>query len=175
MPPARSVVASSIVLVASALTLLVGCATTAPAGGGGGDGGSGGDSGGDAASGPSCDNVTTGGWELFVDPRLTVEPAADIVSLQKEGDVLAFTDTAPEGYTTYGYELGYVDDAGTVFPNDAEIFIGAEQTGEFQLEGPMAPSGVDGGPYAGIVQIDATNDAGTTTLARVCVLLATDD
>jgi hypothetical protein len=175
VPPARSVVASSIVLAASALTLLVGCATTAPAEGGGGDGGSGGDSGADAAAGPNCENVTTGGWELFVDPRLTVDPADEVVPLQKEGDVLAFVDTAPEGYTTYAYELGYVDDAGTVFPNDAEIFIGAEHTNEFQLDGPLAPSGVDGGPYAGIVQIDATNDAGTTTLARVCVLLATDD
>ena len=174
MPPARSVVASSIVLAASGLTLLVGCATPAPAGGGGGDGGSEA-GGGDAAAGPNCENVTTGGWELFVDPRLTVDPVADIVSLQAEGDVLAFTDTAPEGYTTYGYELGYIDDAGTVFPNDAAIFVGAENTQQFQLEGPFAPSGVDGGPYAGIVQIDATNDGGTTTLARVCVLLATED
>lgn len=174
MPPARSVVASSIVLAASALTLLVGCAPTAPAGGGGGDGGTGGDPGAGAASGPNCDGVTTGGWELFVDPRLTVDPSDEVVSLQSAGDVLAFTDTAPEGYTTYGYELGYVDDAGTVFPNDAEIFVGAENTQQFQIDGPLAPSGVDGGPYAGIVQVDATNDAGTTTIARVCVLLAAD-
>lgn len=182
MPPIRSAVAPSAALVALVAALLAGCTTTASAGGGAGDGGSGdsgsdgSDSGGGSASSePSCDAVTTGGWELFVDPRLTVEPADDIVSLQNAGDVLVFTDTAPEGYTTYGYELGYVDDAGTVFPNDSAIFVGAESTNTFQLDGPFAPSGVDGGPYAGIVQVDATNDAGTTTLARVCVLLATDD
>ena len=174
MPPARSVVASSIVLAASGLTLLVGCATTAPAEGGGGDGGSEA-GGGDAASSPNCDGVTTGGWELFVDPRLTVDPSSDIVSLQNEGDVLAFTDTAPVGYTTYSYQLGYIDDSGSVFPNDAAIFVGAENTQQFQIEGPFAPSGVDGGPYAGIVQIEATNDEGITALARVCVLLATED
>jgi hypothetical protein len=53
--------------------------------------------------------------------------------------------------------------------------VGAEDTGTFQLDGPFAPSGVDSGPYAGIVQIDATDDTGTHALARVCVALATSE
>ena len=175
MTAARSTTAMSTVLVALAAALLVGCTPTAPADGGADPGTDGGDSGSDTAAGPNCDGVTTDGWELFVDPRLTVDPSSDIVSLQNEGDVLAFTDTAPVGYTTYSYQLGYIDDSGSVFPNDAAIFVGAENTQQFQIEGPFAPSGVDGGPYAGIVQIEATNDEGITPLARVCVLLATED
>lgn len=159
---------SRLLLPASAAVLLLAaCTPTAPAG----------DTGGGAAggSGLDCAGMTTAGWELFVDPRLTVEPSADVVSLAKAGESVSFTDTAPDGFTTYGYQLGYLDDAGTVFPNRSAIFVGAEDAGTFQLDGPFAPSGVDGGPYAGVLQIDATDDGGTTTLARICVALATSD
>lgn len=152
-----------------AVLVLTACAPTAPAGGseGGGDGGVG--------SGPDCSGMTTAGWELFVDPRLAVDPAAKVVSLAKAGEGVSFTDTAPAGFTTYGYQLGYLDDSGTVFPNRSAIFVGAEDTGTFRLDGPFAPMGVDGGPYTGVLQIDATDDGGTTTLARICVALATSD
>jgi hypothetical protein len=151
----------------AAVLLLAACAPTAPAGdaGSGGDGAAGG-------AGLDCSGVTTAGWDLFVDPRLTVEPSVDVVSLAKAGESVSFTDTAPAGFTTYGYQLGYLDDSGTVFPNRSAIFVGAEDTGSFQLDGPFAPSGVDGGPYAGVLQVDATDDGGTTTLARICVALA---
>jgi hypothetical protein len=157
-------------LVAAVLVLAACSQTTAPGGESGTPGGTG--SGGSALD---CDGVTTAGWELFVDPRLTVEPSAGVVSLAKSGESLAFTDTAPVGFTTYGYQLGYVDAKGTVFPNRSAIFVGAEDTGTFQLDGPFAPSGVDGGPYAGILQIDATDDSGVHPLARVCVVLATSE
>ncbi len=155
----------------AALPLLA-LAACAPGGGGtGGDGGSS-DGGGSALD---CSGNTTDGYELFVDPRLSIEPQADVYSLQTSGDVISFVDTPPEDvYTTYGYSISYLDD-GVAFPNDAAIFVGAEQTREFELVGPEAPGGIDGGPYASFISIDATTDAGTTTIARLCVVLATSD
>jgi len=142
---------------------LAGCAP------GGGDGGSA--DGGGAASGPNCDGVTTAGYELFVDPRLEVEPQADIYPLNA-GDSIAFTDTGTEGvYTTYSYSLSYIDD-GTVFPNTGATFVGAEDANEWTLEGPVTASGIGGGPYAGFMDIEATTETGTTVLARLCVVLA---
>lgn len=150
---------------------LTGCTTTAS----GGDSAGGGSAGGGSASDLDCDGVTTAGWELMVDPRVTVDPAGDVVPLTKAGESLTITDTAPDGYTTYSYQLGYIDDAGTVFPNKAEIMVGAEDTNSFTLEGPFAPTMIDGGPYAGIIQVDATDDAGTHTIARICVQLAVSE
>jgi hypothetical protein len=142
---------------------LAGCA---PAGGDGGPSDSGG-----AASGPNCEGVTTAGYELFVDPRLEVEPQADIYPLNA-GDSIAFADAGTEGvYTTYSYSLSYIDD-GTVFPNTGATFVGAEDTNEWILEGPVTASGIDGGPYAGFMDIEATTETGTTVLARLCVVLA---
>lgn len=164
-----------------AVALLTGCAPATTTDGGGGAGGEGASGGGGAAGGSaatdavSCDGVATAGWELFVDPRLAVDPVSDVAPLTTAGETIAFTDTAPVGFTTYSYSLGYIDDAGTVFPNDAAIFVGAESTNAFALEGPVVPSGVDGGPYAGIVQIEATDDSGTAVLARICVALAASD
>lgn len=143
-------------------------------GGAGGTGGSGGSSDGGGSASLDCSGVTTAGYELFVDPRLTVEPQADVYSLAA-GDSISFVDTPPEDvYTTYAYSFSYIDD-GQAFPNDGAIFIGAEQTREFTLDGPQAPSGVDGGPYAAFLSIEATTDAGTSTIATLCVVLATSE
>jgi hypothetical protein len=153
-------------VLAASVLVLAGCAPT----GDGGAGGSGG-SGGDAAA--ACASVADGGYELFVDPRLTVDPALDVYSLAAAGDSVAFTDTDPGDGTTYSYSSYYIDD-GNAFPNDAAIFVGAEDSHEFQLDGPFAPSGIDGGPYPGIIEIEAT-DASTTVIARICVQLALSD
>jgi hypothetical protein len=127
--------------------------------------------GGPAASGPNCDEVTTAGYELFVDPRLEVEPQADVYPLDA-GDTISFADTGTEGvYTTYSYSLSYIDD-GQAFPNTGATFVGAEDTNEWTLEGPVTASGIDGGPYAGFMDIEATTETGTTVLARLCVVLA---
>lgn len=156
-------------LAALPLLLLAACAP----GGAGGTGGDGGSSDGGGAGTLDCSTNTTAGYELFVDPRLAIDPQADVYSLQTSGDVISFVDTPPEDvYTTYGYSLTYLD-GGQAFPNDAAIFIGAEQTRTFELAGPQAPSGIDGGPYAAFLSIDATTDAGTTTIATLCVVLAT--
>jgi len=152
-------------LAVPALALaLAGCAP-------GGEGGSGGSSdGGSAGSGPSCDGVTTAGYDLFVDPRLEIDPVQDVYSLDA-GDSIAFIDTPEEGvYTTYSYTLSYIDD-GTVFPSNGGIFVGAEDTNEWTLEGPITPTGIVGGPYASFVDIEATTDTGTTVLARLCAIL----
>lgn len=166
------------ILAVVGVILLSGCASSAPADGGGTDGG-GAAGGGDTAGGEggsasalNCDSMTTGGWELFADPRLTIDPSSDVISLAAKKDVVTFTDTAPVGYTTYSYTLGYIDDKGSVFTSQAAIFVGAENTGSFELAGPVSPSGVTGGPYAGVLQIEATDDSGVTPIARICVLLA---
>ncbi|MFT4187804.1 MAG: hypothetical protein QM621_04410 [Aeromicrobium sp.] len=145
------------------LTLLASC--------GGSDSGSG-DSGNDNASdgGVSCGEVTTGGWELFTEPRLTYTPDEEVVSLAEEGDVLEFTDAEYTPDTTYTYEWAYVDD-GQAFTNGGSPFFDSEG-GVFRVEGPLAPMGVDGGPYAGVVSVTATDSAGSTHLGNVCVELA---
>lgn len=173
-----------ILAAAPAVLLLIAVAGCTPGGsgdGGGGQsgGGSEGDAGGSAAL--SCDGADlSGGWDLFVDENLTVEPAGTgPTSLKSASDSIHFVYAADGAYTTYGYELGYIDD-GTVFPNDSGILFPdghpeAADDNVFTVQGPMAPSGVDGGPYAGVLQITATNDAGTTYVASICVVLATAD
>ena len=155
-----------------AVLALAGCSTPAS---GGGDTGSGGDSGGTtegAATGLNCSSITDPEYKLFVDPRLSVEPLQDVYPLEA-GDSINFTDAgAGDTYTTYAYHSYYIAD-GHAFPNDAAIFVGAENTGTFALDGPQAPSGVDGGPYPGLVEIEATTDAGSTIIARLCVVFAT--
>jgi len=147
--------------------VLVGCT---PGGGTGGTGGSS-DGGSSSAGSLTCDGATTEGYDLFVDPRLEVEPQQDVYSLDA-GESIAFTDTPEEGvYTTYSYTLAYIDDAGTVFPNTGGIFVGAEDTNEWTLDGPITASGISGGPYAAFVDIEATTETGTTVLARLCAVL----
>lgn len=134
-------------------------------------GGDGASDGGSVASGPNCDGVTTGGYELFIDPRLEVDPQLEVYPLDA-GDGISFTDTGTEGvYTTYSYSLSYIDD-GQVFPNTGATFVGAEDTNSWTLDGPVTASGIDGGPYAGFMDIEATTETGTTVLARLCVVLA---
>lgn len=175
---------SRILTAVPAVLLLIAVAGCAPGGSGDAGGGeSGGESSGDAGGSAAlnCDDADlSGGWDLFVDEKLTVEPAGTgPTSLQTASDSIHFVYAADGEYTTYGYELGYIDD-GTVFPNDAGILFPdghpeAADDNVFTVQGPMAPSGVDGGPYAGVLQITATNDAGTTYVASICVALATSD
>lgn len=123
--------------------------------------------------GKDCSNVTSGGWELFVDPRLSVEPTKDVYPLE-EGDSISFKDTPPKSgeYTTYAYQTGYITDDGAVAPNRSGGFMDATDSGSWTLKGPFAPSGVSGGPYLGILQIDATDSSGMKTIARLCVAFA---
>ncbi|PZQ92038.1 MAG: hypothetical protein DI534_03630 [Leifsonia xyli] len=174
----RPTVRSAAFLAVLGLTL-AGCATTAPGGGTDAAPGGGGDSDGGAASALNCDKVATAGWELMTEPRASVEPSG-VVPLTKAGEKLTLTDSGGEEYTTYSYQLGYIDDLGTVFPNQSGGFDQEmEKSHVLTIEGPFAPTGVDGGPYAGVLQIDATsidasNNVTTTTIARVCVQLATE-
>jgi hypothetical protein len=147
--------------------LLAGCAPGAD-GGSGGDAGPGGSS--DGGGGLNCDGFESDGYELFVDPRLEVDPAEDIYSLD-EGDSIAFTDTPEDDvFTTYSYTLSYIDD-GVAFPSNGGIFIGAEDTNQWTMDGPITPTGIVGGPYASFVDIEATTDTGTTVIARLCAIL----
>ena len=160
---------SAFAILPLAALVLVGCA---PGAGTAGSGDPGGSADGGGAGSVNCDGATTEGYDLFVDPRLEVEPQLDVYPLEA-GDSISFTDTGTEGeYTTYSFLLAYINDEGTVFPNTGQIFVGAENTNSFVLEGPLAPSGIDGGPYAGFVDIEATTGAGIEVIARLCVALA---
>jgi hypothetical protein len=151
-----------------AAVVLVGCA---PGAGTGGTGGTGSDGGTAAGGSLNCDGATTEGYELFVDPRLEIDPQQDVYSLDS-GSSIAFTDTPVDGeYTTYSYTLAYINDEGTVFPNAGAIFVGAEDTNTWTLDGPITASGISGGPYAAFVDIEATDGSGTTTIARLCAVL----
>jgi hypothetical protein len=176
----------SVVPAALLLLAVAGCAPggSGDAGGGGTGGGDagGGDTGGGDTSALNCDDADlSGGWELFIDDALTVDPAGTgPTSLQTAADSIHFEYAATEEYTTYGYQLGYIDDEGTVFPNDSGIAFpdghpDAPDDNVFTITGPFAPSGIDGGPYAGVLQIDATDSAGTRIIASICVILAVDD
>jgi hypothetical protein len=127
--------------------------------------------GGSAGSGPGCDTIQDPDYQLFVDPRLQITPELDVYPLGAK-DSIGFTDTGSGGeYTTYSYTFSYID-GDKVFPNDAAIFVGAEHTGTFSLDGPRSPGGVTGGPYAGFMDIEATTSAGTSVIGRLCVAFA---
>ena len=101
--------------------------------------------------------------------------AARILSSCSACDSINFADTgAGDEYTTYAYDSYYIDN-GNAFANDAEIFVGAEDTNTFAIDGPKAPSGIDGGPYPGFVEIPATTGAASTIIARLCVVFATSE
>jgi hypothetical protein len=154
------------------LALLPALALAGCAGGGAGDtpGGEA-DSGAGSGASLSCDDVTTSGYELFVDPRLEIDPLLEVYPLGGS-ESYALADSGTDGvYTTYSYSLSYIDD-GTVFPNTGATFVGAEDTNEWTLDGPITASGIGGGPYPGFLEIEATTDTGTTILARLCVVLA---
>ena len=160
---------SAFAVLPFAALLLVGCA---PGAGSGGAGDPGGSSDGGGAGSLNCDGATTEGYDLFVDPRLEIEPQHDVYPLEA-GDSITFEDSGAEGeYTTYSFTLAYIGDDGSVFPNTGQIFTGAEDTNTFTIEGPISPSGIDGGPYVGFVDIEATTGAGIEVIARLCVALA---
>jgi hypothetical protein len=159
--------------------LLAGCTPAAGDGGSPGGGGDGGGSAGTEGGGAlSCDGVTTGGFELFVDPRLSVSPQGDILPLTRAGEVIEFVDAAFTDGTSYGYDYAYVD-GGQAFTQGGAPFFDTEGSpgvdtggGAFRIEGPLELVTADGGPYAGILTITATTpDLSTTTLANVCVEL----
>jgi hypothetical protein len=151
--------------------LLAGCAAGQASGGGSQGASTGGGAGGSA--GPNCSGIDDPDYKLFAEPRLKIEPDLKVYPLGAKSSI-SFTDTDPNAlaaYTTYSYSSSYIS-KGKVFPNDAAIFVGAEKTGTFSLDGPQSPSGVDGGPYAGFIDIEATTSAGTTVIARLCVAFA---
>lgn len=89
--------------------------------------------------------------------------------LAEAGDSIEFADAGYADGVTYGYDLAYVD-GGQAFANGGAFFD--SEDGTFRLDGPVAPMGVDGGPYAGILSITATDASSTTVLGNVCVALA---
>lgn len=129
-----------------------------------------------SGGGRDCSKATTAGWELFVDPRLSIQPSKTVYPLEV-GDSISFKDTPPNpgDHTTYAYQVGMITDSGAVSPNRSGGFLDVTDEGTWTLKGPFAAHSVSGGPYMGILQIDATDSAGVKAIARLCVALAKDE
>lgn len=129
--------------------------------------------GGGNTGGLSCDGVTTGGYGVHRDARLTVEPDVDVVPLVADTDEIVFTDSGYTEGVSYGWQLAYVDGDKAFAQHGAPFFDSDGDT--FRLQGPLAPIGVDGGPYPGLLIVTATTSEGTVELAQVCVALAKEE
>ena len=166
--------------------LLAGCAPTAPAPSAAGDTSEGSPAASETtggASGKDCSGATTAGYDFFVDPELQVQPELEVYPLQSESDKITFTYTGDmSGAPTFSWELSYIQpDGGEVSPQGGEFF--EDEGGVFSLAGPRTTVGVDGGPYAGFLDVFVTSNASfdaetqkytadTKTITRLCVLLA---
>ncbi|MFN4001388.1 hypothetical protein [Microcella sp.] len=151
---------------------LAGCSTAAPAEGpadGGSTDGAATDGGGAALD---CSAATTEGYDLFLDPALTVEPVLDVYPLEA-GDTISFTYAAHDdaAFPTYGWLSTYITSEGDVAPSRGSFFFD-EEGGVFTFVGPEAVAGIDGGPYTGFLDIEVTVDTTTTVIGRICVQYA---
>ncbi len=153
---------------------LTGCSTgdapgTAPEGGSEGGGATEGESTGGSLD---CSAATTAGYDLFLDPALTVDPVLDVYPLEA-GDTITFTYAAHDeaAYPSYGWTSSYITEAGDVAVSTGSFFFD-EEGGVFTFAGPEAVAGIDGGPYAGFLDIETTVDTTTTVIGRICVQYA---
>lgn len=153
---------------------LTGCSTgdapgTAPEGGSEGGGATEGESTGGSLD---CSAATTAGYDLFLDPALTVEPVLDVYPLEA-GDTITFTYAAHDeaAYPSYGWLSTYITSEGDVAPSTGSFFFD-EEGGVFTFVGPEAVAGIDGGPYTGFLDIEVTVDTTTTVIGRICVQYA---
>lgn len=119
-----------------------------------------------------CSAATTAGYDLFLDPALTVEPVLDVYPLEA-GDTITFTYAAHDeaAYPSYGWLSTYITSEGDVAPSTGSFFFD-EEGGVFTFVGPEAVAGIDGGPYTGFLDIEVTVDTTTTVIGRICVQYA---
>lgn len=127
---------------------------------------------GSSSSALDCSAATTEGYDLFLDPALTVEPALDVYPLEA-GDTISFTYAAHDeaAYPSYGWTSSYITEAGDVAVSTGSFFFD-EEGGVFTFAGPEAVAGIDGGPYTGFLDIETTVDTTTTVIGRICVQFA---
>lgn len=176
--------AGALLAILVSTTLLAGCASSpAPAEAGSEPGASDTAPAEERQSTEDCSGATTEGYELFLDPALTVETQADVYPLQSEADTIAFAYSGDlSAAPTFSWDLSYLQSDGTVAPVGGAPFFD-EAGGAFSLSGPQSPVGVTGGPYPGFLDIimtanarfdDATQSytADTATIGRLCVMLA---
>ena len=174
-------------LAAVSVAALAGCATSAPAAAppsGESDDAATYAAAGSGATAADCSGATTDGYDLFLDPALSVEPAGDVLPLQAEGDTISFTYAGDlSGSPTFSWDISYIQpDGGEVSPVGGAPFFD-ESGGTFSVSGPQSPVGAEGGPYPGFLDVimvsnarfdDETQSytADQTVIGRVCVLLA---
>ncbi len=168
----RSLLAALVPLTLLGSLALAGCSTGASTDAGPTDDGA--TDGGSSETGGAldCSAATTEGYDLFLDPALTVEPAVDVYPLEA-GDTIAFAyaDHNADAYPTYGWSSAYITSAGDVAPSTGSFFFD-EEGGVFTFVGPEAVAGIDGGPYTGFLDIEVTVDTTTTVIGRLCVQFA---
>ena len=155
-------VSKTIPALAFAALLLAGCApTTTPT-----DAAPNGDSQSSTdAKGTKCEDNTSG-YELYADPSISVSPEYGQVWGDGSPLVVAYDD-----YTdgTLSYEIGYVQDNGSVIPVTGGFFPDPVGT-TFTSNDLYFDSTSDG--YYGIVDVSITSGTTTTPLASYCVVLA---
>jgi hypothetical protein len=152
---------------------LTGCSTAAPpegpADGGSTDGGA---TDGGAGGALDCSAATTAGYDLFLDPALTVDPVLDVYPLEADDTIaFAYAGHDDDAYPSYGWTASYITEGGDVAPSTGSFFFD-EEGGVFTFAGPEAVAGIDGGPYTGFLDIEVTVDTTTTVIGRICVQYA---
>lgn len=170
--------AAHLALLAAAGLVLAGCAQTAPPSTGdtGGDGADAGSS--DVASGtkgPACKD-NTDGVEIFAADGVTDPPADGQV--WGDGSELSFDYDGFIAGSTVGYQIGYVQENGSVIPVTGGFF--AEPTGTTFSSSDLYFDSTSEG-YAGIVYVTMTSNvefdgenytSDNTDVANFCVTLA---
>lgn len=156
-------VSPTLPVLALAALLLTGCGpTAAPSDGTSNDDGQ---SSSTSAKGTKCEDNTSG-YELFSDPSISVAPEYGQVWGDGSPLVVAYDD-----YTdgTLSYEIGYVQDNGSVIPVTGGFFPEPDGT-TFTSNDLYFDSTSDG--YYGIVDVSITSGATITPLGSYCVVLA---
>lgn len=167
----------------AAVGILASCAQSpaAPGGGETGGGGSGTETGGGSSQG--CADVETEGYDLFLDPELSVDPKQDVYSLQQESDTISFTYSGDlSDDPGFSWDLTYIQENRTVVPVTGAPFFD-EDGGVFSVSGPQSPGSNTNGPFHGFLTVTMTTNArfdsqkqtyvaDTSEIGRVCVLLA---
>lgn len=155
-------VSSTLSVLALAALLLAGCAPTTTSSD---DTSTGGTSSGSSAKGVKCEDNTSG-YVLFSDPSISVQPEYGQVWGDGSPLVVAYDD-----YTdgTLSYEIGYVQDNGSVIPVTGGFFPEPDGT-RFTSNDLYFDSTSDG--YYGIVDVSITSGTTTTPVGSYCVVLS---
>ena len=132
---------------------------------------------------PSCDDVTTAGWEEFADPALTTVPERGAKFGNGSATLdFVYADNDDSRYPTYGYQLAYIQGDGGVIPMGGNNFYDVVD-GAFSTSDEIFESNADG--RYGFMSVSVTQDpsiddannmdAATTELGIFCIYFVVAD